>query len=317
MASNRRILTKLAGELQATRTGMGSQLHGVYRGYTYVVKPGTGSGKKMMMVAFSVSNDQTPASVDVWGTMRAVLPSGGRIIPKGFSIAVYVPVRGGTKKNVQLIKNLIEGMITQFERYQYYNCDARGVQGPTNVYQVENGYSFLNEESAKMTEYALKLNQEEDYVVRENYALGLLGAIGGGVLGALLIFLIARIGFVSSYAGLAMGAAVIYGYKWKGEKLSTISFLLCVAVSAAWLYLAFRVDMAMVIQASELSDHYYRASSFQSCFVHAKELMRWSGNMDIYYESLIKMMAFGMVGVLAFGFTEIQGQRKKYKMKKM
>ena len=52
MASNRRILTKLAGELQATRTGMGSQLHGVYRGYTYVVKPGTGSGKKMMMVAF-------------------------------------------------------------------------------------------------------------------------------------------------------------------------------------------------------------------------------------------------------------------------
>ena len=55
-----------------------------------------------------------------------------------------------------------------------------------------------------MTEYALKLNQEEDYVVRENYALGLLGAIGGGVLGALLIFLIARIGFVSSYAGLAM-----------------------------------------------------------------------------------------------------------------
>lgn len=112
MASNRRILTKLAGELQATRTGMGSQLHGVYRGYTYVVKPGTGSGKKMMMVAFSVSNDQTPASVDVWGTMRAVLPSGGRIIPKGFSIAVYVPVRGGTKKNVQLIKNLIEGMIT-------------------------------------------------------------------------------------------------------------------------------------------------------------------------------------------------------------
>ena len=93
-------------------------------------------------------------------------------------------------------------MITQFERYQYYNCDARGVQGPTNVYQVEDGYSFLNEESAKMTEYALKLNQEEDYVVRENYALGLLGAIGGGVLGALLIFLIARIGFVSSYAGL-------------------------------------------------------------------------------------------------------------------
>ena len=105
-----------------------------------------------------------------------------------------------------------------------------GVQGPTNVYQVEDGYSFLNEESAK------KLNREEDYVVRENYALGLLGAIGGGVLGALLIFLIARIGFVSSYAGLAMGVAVIYGYKWKGEKLSTISFLLCVAVSAAWLY---------------------------------------------------------------------------------
>jgi hypothetical protein len=45
--------------------------------------------------------------------------------------------------------------------------------------------------------------------------------------------------------------------------------------------------------------------------------MRWSGNLDTYYESLIKMMAFGMVGVLAFGFTEIQGQRKKYKMKKM
>ena len=46
MASNRRILTKLAGELQATRTGMGSQLHGVYRGYTYVVKPGTGSERR-------------------------------------------------------------------------------------------------------------------------------------------------------------------------------------------------------------------------------------------------------------------------------
>ena len=45
--------------------------------------------------------------------------------------------------------------------------------------------------------------------------------------------------------------------------------------------------------------------------------MRLAGYLDIYYESLIKMMAFGMVGVLAFGFTEIQGQRKKYKMKKM
>ena len=68
MASNRRILTKLAGELQATRTGMGSQLHGVYRGYTYVVKPGTGSGNKMMMVAFSVSSICRCVGNDARGT---------------------------------------------------------------------------------------------------------------------------------------------------------------------------------------------------------------------------------------------------------
>ena len=45
--------------------------------------------------------------------------------------------------------------------------------------------------------------------------------------------------------------------------------------------------------------------------------MKWSGNLDTYYETLGKMMAFGMIGVLAFGFVEIAGQRKKYKMKKM
>ena len=208
-------------------------------------------------------------------------------------------------------------MLAKFSTYGYYNCDARGVQGPTDVYQVEDGFAFLNSESAVMMQQSLDKHREDAYVVRENYALGLLGAIGGGVLGALLIFLIARIGFVTTYAGIAMGAAVIYGYKWKGRKLSIISFLLCVAVSAVWIYLAFRVNMAMVIQASELSDRYYRASSFPSCFVHAKELMKWSGNLDTYYESLIKMMAFGMIGVLAFGFVEIEGQRKKYKMKKM
>lgn len=318
MASNHKILKKLAEELQIPFAGNDKMLHGVYRGYTVALEPHQTSSKaRVMLLAFSVANEFEPAPEQVWETMRAVLPRGGTITAKKYSVCLVIPVTANAVKSVQLLKNIIEGMLTQFSTYGYYNCDARGVQGQTDVYQVEDGFAFLNAESAALMQQSLDKNREDDYVVRENYALGLLGAIGGGVLGALLIFLIARIGFVTTYAGIAMGAAVIYGYKWKGRKLSFISFLLCVAVSAAWIYLAFRVDMAMVIQASELSDHYYRASTFQGCFVHAKELMRWSGNLDTYNESLIKMMAFGMVGVLGFGYAEIQGQRKKYKMKKL
>ena len=317
MASNKKILKKLAEELQISFTGKDKILHGVYRGYTVALEPHQTSSTRVMLLAFSVANESGPASPEVWETMRAVLPKGGKISAKKYSVCLMIPVTANAAKSVQLLKNIIDGMLAKFSTYGYYNCDARGVQGPTDVYQVEDGFAFLNAESAVMMQQSLDKHREDAYVVRENYALGLLGAIGGGVLGALLIFIIARIGFVTTYAGIAMGAAVIYGYKWKGRKLSIISSLLCVAVSAAWIYLAFRVNMAMVIQASELSDHYYRASSFQSCFVHAKELMKWSGNLDTYYESLIKMMAFGMIGVLAFGFVEIEGQRKKYKMKKM
>lgn len=317
MASNKKILKKLAEELQIPFTGNDKMLHGVYRGYTVALEPHQSSLTRVMLLAFSVANDFEPAPPEVWGTMRAVLPKGGKISAKKYSVCLVISVTANAAKSVQLLKNIIDGMLAQFSAYGYYNCDARGVQGSTDVYRVEDGFAFLNAESAAMMQQSLDKHREDDYVVRENYALGLLGAIGGGVLGALLIFIIARIGFVTTYAGIAMGAAVIYGYKWKGEKLSIISFLLCVAISAAWIYVAFRVDMAMVIHASEISDHYYRASSFQSCFVHAKELMEWTDNLDIYYGTLEKMMAFGMIGVLGFGFAEIQGRQKKYKMKKL
>ena len=310
MASNKKILKELAEELRIPFAGNDKMLHGGYRGYTVAVEPHQTSSTRVMLLAFSVANELGPAPQEVWETMRAVLPKGGKISAKKYSVCLVIPVTSNAGKSVQLLKNIIDGMLAQFSTYGYYNCDARGVQGPTDVYQVEDGFAFLNAESAAMMQQSLDRHREDDYVVRENYAPGLLGAIGGGVLGALLIFFIARIGFVTSYAGVAMGAAVIGGYKWKGRKLSIISFLLCVAVSVAWIYLVFRIDMAMTIQASKLSDYYYRASSFQSCFVHAKELMRWSGNLDTYYESLFKMMGFGMVGVLGFGFVEIQGQRK-------
>lgn len=316
MASNKKILKKLAEELQVPFAGDDKMLHGGYRGYTVAVEPHQTSSTRVMLLAFSVANELGPAPQEVWETMRAVLPKGGKISAKKYSVCLVIPVTSNVGKSVQLLKNIIDGMLAQFSTYGYYNCDARGVQGSTDVYQVEEGFAFLNAESAAMMQQSLDRHREDDYVVRENYVLGLLGAIGGGVFGALLIFFIARIGFVTSYAGVAMGAAVIGGYKWKGRKLSIISFLLCVAVSVAWIYLAFRIDMAMTIQASSLS-YYYNASSFQNCFRNAKEIMERSGNLDTYYESLVKMMVFGMIGVLGFGFVEIQGQRKKYKMKKL
>ena len=81
---------------------------------------------------------------------------------------------------------------------------------------------------------------------RENAAMGILGALIGGLIGGASIVLFGQLGMISALSGLVLAFCTLKGYALLSGKLSKKGVLVCIGIMLVMPYLADRVSWALV-----------------------------------------------------------------------
>lgn len=83
-------------------------------------------------------------------------------------------------------------------------------------------------------------------VVSHNRLLGVLGAIGGALLGSVLIIVLGMLGYVSGWAAVAMALLAINGYKWLAKGIDKAGIALSIVITALMVIGANFLEFAIV-----------------------------------------------------------------------
>ena len=217
---------------------------------------------------------------------------------------------GNINDEVRQVSDILQHTTSLFFTHKYANCDALGIEGLACLYCSDDKYMYLTDESAETVRKSFKYAKESEDSKKENFFAGLFGAVIAGLVSSLLILIVALIGFVSSFTAILMGCALVYGYKWKGVRLSLPSAALCVVLSAVMSYLVFRIDVA--VSAMKVAD-----LSFGSAFLHSREVYSIADSLITYYGNLVLVSGIAIIGTVLIAVYELKSQKSKFEIIKL
>ena len=131
-------------------------------------------------------------------------------------------------------------------------------------------------------------------IVKENFLLGIIGAIGGAFLGGLSIVLLSRLGVIASASGLLIAFLTVGGYKLLGKTVSTKGFIFCIVLMLITPYIADRADWAILV-----SREFSRYDFFEA-FAAIPDLIKQGViESSTYVVNLVKLYIFAALGSLS------------------
>ena len=126
-------------------------------------------------------------------------------------------------------------------------CSSCGNEGNANIYVIENNIAALCENCFYNTQSQLAGNMYRENQVITNYPLGVLGAVLGGLGGAVLWIITSLLGKISMIAGAFAGIFGYFGFKKLGKKMTLSGMIISLCVSFVFLlagmYFAVGVDI--------------------------------------------------------------------------
>ncbi len=310
MASIKKILASTAQKFDLEFIKRECLVYGTYGNYSVIIKgSGFTNNKQHIVISFCIKYGKTPDSIS---KINIPLPEGYRANVSNFRLSIYIPIKGSNKHNEDSLFVALSNLFVFFETRAFRNCDDRGVEGPTDIYKTRGEYLFLGLESASLLRTSLDKEAEIDALREERLLPGLLGALLGAILGSIVVLLIARIGYVWGFISILMGAVVVYGYKWKGLKLSIISSILTVLICTAFSYFVFRLDLALSIHKATEID-----VSIGFCLANTKTILELAGSMRTYYTNMAVLVGPSLLGVIVAVAFELKEQKERFNLERL
>lgn len=141
---------------------------------------------------------------------------------------------------------------------------------------------------------------------KENIALGILGALIGGLIGGASIILFGQMGMVSALSGVILAFCTLKGYELLGKERSVLGTIVCVVIMLAVPYFADRVNWAIAIVKQSAEVFGYKVL-FGDAFLHAHRFIEYTGNVNNYWKDLLFIYGFAALGA----FTIVKQPIKK------
>ena len=88
--------------------------------------------------------------------------------------------------------------------------------------------------------------------VRENVALGFVGALIGALLGGASILLFSKLGYIASLSGVLIAFATLGGYRLLAKGMGKVGMIICIVLMLIVPFLANAVDLVLTLH-EELS----------------------------------------------------------------
>lgn len=142
--------------------------------------------------------------------------------------------------NAELMDDIINIIINYFKANTFIPGDFRtgDIDQTIQLYNVNGVYLFLSEKNLKEVQNLIDEEMMKKSSIRQNYFLGILGAILGAFIGAVIWTAISLIGYYVFYIGLLTIVLATLGYRILGKKIGVFGSIFSLIVSIFFIYLS-------------------------------------------------------------------------------
>lgn len=315
MANSKKIIDDISQILVLKYDKQAQVAWGMHRGYTLLVESITDNRQTQISISMCASFSGAPIQQVLTSEVR--VPDKVTCSSAGYRINLRYTVSGRHDKNVDKAVEAVRAVVDYVITNQGVNCDEKGMQGKVEIWSLQGKRVFLCPESAEGLNFNMAKASAAHASIKENYVLGIIGALIGSLVGVAVVLLVARLGYISAISSALMGVAVVFGYKTLGKKFSIFGAIICTVISIVMTYVAFRVDCAWDLynMFQEAKGFYER--TFMDCVKETKEWFEILDSMDAYTKNLIMMMLAGIIGAVAAAWGEYKEQKEEYDMHKL
>ncbi len=157
--------------------------------------------------------------------------------PFSVSFLLATSKKIGGQKLINDYAVAIQKILAQCASHQFVQvCSLCGGEDAISSYFVEADPLFLCPEHAQHKQQSVATTIAAE--PKGNFFIGILAAMGGALIGAILIVVLAQIGFIASISGFVMSMLAFWGYKKAGKTLSIPSIIVISVILLVTVYFA-------------------------------------------------------------------------------
>ena len=179
---------------------------------------------------------------------------------------------------------------------QNMNYQNGNIQGNTalNNDQQYAGQPYMANHSPMLNGQPMSTNMmAAEMEKQENVALGIIGAIGGSLIGVVVMVLLYYANTVAAIAGIAMIICAVKGYEKLSGRFSTRGVIISAIVTIAMVYVGARFCFAIALTEA------YKGYNVFEAFVEAGEKVATNPALAKYYNRiLIEQYIFAGIGIV-------------------
>ena len=220
--------------------------------------------------------------------------------------------------NLGFTANIAQGVSDAVNTVMYYAnqyacipcCSVCGNPTYPDIYSIGSSVSALCTDCFGSFQQKNAVNIMQDEMMITNYPMGFIGAMLGGLAGAVIWLIFSLLGKISFIAGFFAGFGGIFGFKWLGKKVTAAGIVISVIVSFLFLisgmYIAVGIDLYNAIISWGYDISFTEALKLLPEFIIEDAEIRNA----ILFDNIIGIVTFILAAILSIWQVRKDGQLK-------
>lgn len=288
-------------------------MYGPVNGFTFAVIA-TATNARYYSVYFHAARDGSPLTA---ADGKQIAKDSNKLVqyvkPSGAAVSFFVvKVNKDEAANTQNLADALAYLANKFANRGYVNtCEHCRRPVETAPCAVGNGIRFLCSDCYETVSSDLTERAHVEAETPANMAAGIVGALGGALLGAIVVVIFGRLGYVTALSGLIAAVCALKGYELLAKKMSVKGAIIACVAMLAMIYLGHRADWALEVAS-------YFEVDFFTAFRAIPMLIREGAiEMGNYLRGLLMVYFFAIVGALPTIINSLKGQKNKYSVERL
>ena len=288
-------------------------LYGTFNGFSVAV-PQAPSNARYCLINFHVTHDGSPLSASEG---KQIAKESNKLVeffkPSAApSVSFMVKLEKDEAAAAQKILDALTYLSETFAKRGYVNACEHCLQPrQTEPCAVGNGLKFFCPDCFESVSANISDKAQAEADTPENVVAGIVGALGGALLGAVVVVIFGRLGFVTALSGLIAAICSLKGYELLAKKMSVKGAIISCVAMLVMIYVGHRADWAIDVAKCFEVDFF---TAFRAVPILIEEEAIELGQ---YLKGLLLVYLFALIGAVPSVINSIKGQKTKYTVQKL
>ena len=288
-------------------------LYGTFGNYAFAVLVND-SNVRYCSILFHVTRDGNPFTANEG---KEIAKESNKLLqfakPSGAAPASFlVKLEKDEQGTAQRVLDALTFLSTAFSNRGYVNtCESCRQEVATEPCAVGNGLRFLCPDCFESVSASMNDRAHREAETPENVPAGIVGALGGALLGAVVVVIFGRLGYVTALSGLIAAICALKGYELLAKKMSVKGAIISCIAMLAMIYVGHRADWA--IEAAQ----YFKVDFFKAFRAIPMLIEEEAIELGQYLKGLFMVYLFAILGAVPTVISSLKQQKTKYTVQKL